>query len=239
MKRIALLSLALISVTVAASQTVKLTINGKPTVTPAMIVDGKTYIPLDALEEIGVRSHRSTSSVSITLPGMAATPASNPDATGGANARASLEGCVGETLFNGVWRVKVLKLEAIKKDADTPGWGLTLEVRNGTKTTLTMTDAGVDGTGQGVQLAFADASTLAVDALEVQKLTFASLPAGGAVTQQLKFYYPLGTTADAIKTPTKFLLEVDPKGIGDSTRAKRVAFTVPNPSLRVRLDCQK
>ncbi len=239
MKRITLVALLMISLAVAASQTFKLTINGKPTVTPAMVVNGKTYIPLDALEEAGVRSSRSGAGVSITLPGSTATPATNPDAMGGANARASLEGCINETLFNGVWRVKTLKLEAIKKDADTPGWGLTLEVKNGTKTTLTMTDAGVNGTGEGIQLAFADASTLAVDALEVQKLTFASLPPGGSVTQQLKFYYPLGTTADAIKTPTKFLLEVDPKGIGDSTRAKGVTFTVPNPSLRVRLDCQK
>ncbi len=239
MKRIAVLSLALISLAVAVSETFKLTINGKSAATPAIVVNGKTYIPLDALEKAGVRSSRSGAGISITLPGSSATPASNPDATGGANARASLEGCIGETLFNGVWRVKTLKLEAIKKDGDTPGWGLTLEVRNGTKTTLTMTDAGVNGTGEGIQLAFADASTLNVDALEVQKLTFASLPPGGAVTQQLKFYYPLGTSADAIKTPTKFLLEVDPKGIGDSTRAKGVAFTVPNPSLRVRLDCQK
>jgi hypothetical protein len=238
MKRIAVLSLATISLAVAASETIKLTINGKPAEN-AIVVNGKTYIPLDALEKAGVRSSRAGVGLSITLPGSGAPPASSPPATGGTLERASLEGCVGETLFNGVWRVKVLKLEPIKKDADTPGWGLTLEVRNGTKATLIMPDAGVDGTGQGIQLAFADASTLSVDPLEVQKLTFASLPPGGAVTQQLTFYYPFGTSADAVKTPTKFLLEVNPKGIGDSTRAKGVAFSVPNPSLRVRLDCQK
>jgi hypothetical protein len=51
--------------------------------------------------------------------------------------------------------------------------------------------------------------------------------------------YPFGTPEETVKTPTKFLLEIDPKGIWDSTKAKGVAFTVPNPSFRVRLDCQR
>jgi hypothetical protein len=42
-----------------------------------------------------------------------------------------------------------------------------------------------------------------------------------------------------VQKPVKFLFEVNPKGIGDSTRARGVAFSVPNPSLRVRLDCAK
>jgi hypothetical protein len=216
---------------IAANATLKLSINGSPAASSAIVVGGKVFIPLEALQKAGAVASASKTSVDLTLPG-----AQN---AGGSNARASLEGCLGETLFNGVWRVKTLKLEAIKKDGVTPGWGLTVEVRNGTKTTLGMTDAGVDGTGQGIQLAFADATTIPVDPMEVQKLTFAKLPAGGAVTQQLKFYYPFGTPESAAQKPVKFLLEIDPKGIGDSTRAKGVGFSVLNPSLRVRLDCQK
>ncbi len=210
----------------AASSTLKLSINGKPYAT-AIVQNGKTYIPLEALQRAGVKAMVSKTDVKLELPGF----------VGGANQRASLEGCLGETLFNGVWRVKTIKLEPIKTDRW--GWGLILEVKNGSPATITPVDAGFDGTGNGIQLAFANASTLNVDPLEVQKLTFASLPAGGAVTVQLKFYYPFGTLEGAVKTPTKFLLELNPKGIGDSTRAKGVAFTVPNPSLRVRLDCQK
>jgi hypothetical protein len=213
----------------AASVNLKLSINGVNSSSPAIVQNGKTYISLEALQKAGVKATVSKTEIKLELPGFA----------GGTNQRASLEGCLGETLFNGVWRVKTLKLERIKKDDDMPGWGLTLEVKNSSKTTITPVDAGFDGTGQGIQLAFSDASTLNVDAMEVQKLTFASLPAGGSVTQQLKFYYPLGTLEENVKTPTKFLLEIDAKGIGDSTRAKGVAFTVPNPSLRVRLDCQK
>ena len=48
-----------------------------------------------------------------------------------------------------------------------------------------------------------------------------------------------GTASDAIKTPTKFLLEVGAKGIGFTPSQQGVAFTVPNPSFRVRLDCQR
>ncbi len=218
----------------AATGTLRLSINGKPSAAGAIVQNGKTYIPLEALQGAGIKATVTKTEVKLELPGVGAA-----GAQGGANQRASLEGCLGETLFNGIWRVKAVKLEAIKKDADTPGWGLTVEVRNGSPATIKPTDAGVDGTGQGIQLAFADASTLNVDPYDVQKLTFNTMPTGGAVTQQLKFYYPLGTPDSAVKSPTKFLFEIDPKGIGDSTRAKGVAFTVPNPSLRVRLDCQK
>ncbi len=230
MKKLVIGILILSSLSVlAASVTLKLSINGINSSTPAIVQNGKTYIPLEALQKAGVKTSVTKTEIKLELPGF----------NGGTNQRASLEGCLGETLFNGVWRVKTSKLERIKKDESTPGWGLTLEVKNGSKATITPVDAGFDGTGQGIQLAFADASTLNVDAMDVQKLTFASLPAGGSVTQQLKFYYAFGTLEETVKTPTKFLLEIDAKGIGDSTKAKGVAFSVANPSLRVRLDCQK
>jgi hypothetical protein len=209
----------------AVSSTLKLSINGKPYAS-AIVQNGKTYIPLEALQKAGVKAVISKTDVKLELPGF----------VGGSNQRASLEGCLGETLFNGVWRVKTIKLEAIR--ADKLGWGLTLEVKNGSPATITPVDAGFDGTGLGIQLAFADASTLNVDGMDVQKLTFASLPAGGAVRVQLKFFYPTGTLEGTVKSPIKFLLELT-RPIGDSTKAKGVAFTVPNPSLRVRLDCQK
>ena len=230
MKKWAMAGFGLLGLAFAADTTLKLSINGKASSTPAIVVAGKTYLPLDALEKAGLKVVRSNGALAVTLPGAV---------TGGANERVSLEGCLGEQLFNGVWRIRASKLERVNKDADTPGWGLTLEVRNGSKTTITPVDAGFDPTGQGIQLAFDDATTIPVDPLDVQKLTFASLPPGGPVSHQLKFYYPFGTKEDAVKTPVKFLLEINAKGIGDSTKAKGVAFTVPNPSLRVKLDCQK
>jgi hypothetical protein len=215
---------ALFTTALAANTTLKLTINGTPTQSPALVVNGKTYIPLEALRTAGVNATVSSTTVTLELPGF----------VGGANQRPSLEGCLGETLFNGVWRIKTLRLEAIKTDR--PGWGLTIEVRNGTKTTLAPWEAG--WMPEGVQLAFSNATTINVDGMDVQKVTFATLPPGGVVTHQLKFFYPFGTPDSAVQKPIKFLLEIQNK-IGDSTRAKGVAFNVPNPSLRVRLDCQK
>ena len=228
--RLALVSVALTGFAVAVGSNYKLVVNGQVSSEQAILVNGKTYVPLGVLKSFGISS---------SLKGATLTLSNALGAAGGANQRASLEGCLGEQLFNGVWRIRATRLERITKDGGTPGWGLTLELRNGSKTTIIATDAGIDGTGQGIQLAFDDASTLNVDPMDVQKLTYARLPPGGAVSHQLKFYYPSATAADAVKTPTKFLLEVSAKGIGFTPSQQGVAFTVPNPSFRVRFDCQR
>ena len=232
MKKILLSTLVLSSLALAATTGYKMVIGGKPSSLTATTVNGKPYIPLETLKTLGI-AYRLQGNT-LTIGGGTGVTA------GGANERVSLEGCLNESLFNGVWRIKAGKPVRILRDnaTDYPGWGLTLEFRNGTGTTLNSTDAGVSGTGGGIQLAFADANTLSVDPLDVQKFTFANLPPGGAVTHQLKFFYPYPAPSE-IKTPVKFLLEVDPKAIGDSTRAKGVAFSSANPSFRVRLDCTK
>lgn len=222
----------------AAGATYKLSINGQAFSTPAITVGGEIYVPLRALERAGVKVNRSSTALALTLPGA-------PVTAGGANERASLEGCLGETLFNGIWRVRVSKLEPITRDPGTPaaipGWGLILELRNGSKGTLMPAETGVNGTGQGIQLAFADAQTLNVDPLDVQKVTFASLPQGGVVTHQLKFYYPLGTDPNTVQKPVKFLFEINPRHFEAAIRSRAggANYTTPTPSLRVRLDCQK
>jgi hypothetical protein len=233
--QLAVVGLALAGLAVAQSSGYSLVVNGQVSSDKAVVVNGKTYVPLSALKSLGVTS--SLKGSTLTLSNSSAVQPAQNVAAGGANQRPSLEGCLGEQLFNGVWRIRASKLERISKDGGTPGWGLTLELRNGSKATLISTDAGIDGTGQGIQLAFDDATTLKVDPYDVQKLTYASLPQGGAVIHQLKFYYPSDTAPDAIKTPTKFLLEVSAKGIGFTPSQQGVAFTVPNPSFRVRLDC--
>ena len=55
-----------------------------------------------------------------------------------------LEGCMNETLFDGLWRLKVLKVEAAHKDDAplAPGCRVTVEVRNGWTGTLNPGDAG-------------------------------------------------------------------------------------------------
>jgi hypothetical protein len=229
-KRTLLILLPLLGIALAASSAYKITLNGQVSSLTTATVGGKTYIPLEVLGKLGIPYSIKGNSLSIGTVD-----------TGGANERPSLEGCMNEYLFNGVWRIKVTKLDKIFKDGDPhyPGWGVTLEFRNGSKTTLGATDAGISGTGQGIQVAFDDANTLSVDPYDVQTLTYANLPQGGVVTKQLKFYYPINTVGNEIKKPVKFLLEVNPKSIGDSTKAQGVAFNTPTPSFRVNLTCNK
>ncbi len=229
--------MAVFGLALAANAGYSIVVNGQVSSEQAIVVNGKTYVPLAVLKSFGVTS--SLKGSTLTLSNSSTVQPAQNVAAGGANQRPSLEGCLGEQLFNGVWRIRTSKLERISKDGATSGWGLMLELRNGSKATIGATDAGIDGTGQGIQLAFDDATTLKVDPYDVQKLTYASLPQGGAVIHQLKFYYPSDTAPDAIKTPVKFLLEVSARGIGFTPSQQGVAFSVANPSFRVRLDCQR
>lgn len=61
----------------------------------AIVVNGKTYVPLSVLKTLGVNS--SLKGTTLTLGETAAN-----QTPGGTNQRSSLEGCLGVTLFNGV-----------------------------------------------------------------------------------------------------------------------------------------
>jgi hypothetical protein len=243
MKKLALVGFAFLGLAFAADTTLKLTVNGKASGN-AIVVAGKTYLPLDALEKAGLKVVRSNGALAVTVPGSGVqagtTQAGTTQASGGANEKASLEGCIGEQLFNGVWRIKITKLERITKDEGTSlGWGLSLELRNGSRSTITPTSTGIESFGTGIVLALDDASTLALDPLEAQKLTYASVPMGAAVVLKLPYYYPFGTKEADIKTPVKFLFQIDPSKMDKDVRSGGVAYSVPNPSFRIRLDCQK
>jgi hypothetical protein len=242
MKKLVLLGFALLGLAFAADTTLKLTVNGKASSTPAIVVAGKTYLPLDSLEKAGVKVVRSNGALAVTVPGSSFLASTQPStqASGGSNEKASLEGCIGEQLFNGVWRIKVTKLERISKDQGEPfGWALSLELRNGSKVTTSPAETGVESFGGDIQLAFADAGTIALEPRDAQKLTYAKVPVGAAVVITLPYFYPFGTKEEDIKTPIKFLFQIDPSKMDKNTRASGVAYSVPNPSFRVRLDCQK
>jgi len=224
-----LLFVLLLGLSLGFAQEYSLSIDGQPAAQGAITVDGQIYVPLEALTQAGVTATISGTALSLSFPGT--------QLAGGANQRASLEGCMDQTFFNGIWRVRVLSLEPISKDGATPGWGLTVEMRNGQQATLMPVDTGISGTGGGIQLVMMDETILPVDPLDVQRLTFASLPQGGGITHQLKFYYPFGTSQEQVKEPIKFLFEMKPEQIGFSLQQAGVAYSTPTPSLRVRLDC--
>ena len=178
----------------------------------------------------------------VSIPPAGAGPSTPP--AGGAGPRASLEGCMGQWLFNGIWRLRVLKLERIRKpgsgDPGTPGWGLTTEIRNGSKKTLSMAITGIDGGGSGVDLVLPDGNTLELAALDFQKIVYKDIPQGGGVVHQLKYYYDHGTPDSDVQQPAKFLVEINPQQLRNYRGLTAgAAYSVRNPSFRVRLDCTK
>jgi hypothetical protein len=238
MRRV-ILGLALLApLALAATTRLGLVIDGKPYSSAALVIDGKTYVPLDALKAAGVKAAQAGGTLSLTMRGGAAAPTAAAPVAGGANQRVALEGCVGETLFNGIWRVKVTKVEPIKNvitaDAAVPGYAVTLEFRNGGQGTAQPVFTGV----KEFQVALVDGNILQAST-DAQKFQFANLPQGAAVNGVVTFYYPAITPDDQVKKPEKLLINIDPKGFEGSMKSAGVAYSTPTPGLRIRLDCQK
>jgi hypothetical protein len=162
--------------------------------------------------------------------GAATNPAPPP---GGANQKNSLEGCMNQWLFNGVWRVRVTAFAPVE-DFGTKGIGVSIEVRNGTTKTLQLGNAGVDGQGAGVDLITTDGDPLTLDASGFQtSLGYKSVVQGGAAKATLHFHFPNGS--DTSKKPGKFIMQFNQKAV----QVPGVKFPVKNPSLRVNLTCDK
>lgn len=162
--------------------------------------------------------------------------------TGGANQKASVEGCAGQTLFDGVWRLMVRDVHSVHRpfsgDPGTPGYAVTLQFRNGSHRTISLANSGISGNGTGVELVTADGNTLDLDAGDFQKAVFRPIPQGGSYTTQFHFYFPGGTSDSAeLSKPDKFLLQVDPHA--GLLRDVGLRYPISDPSFRVRLSCAK
>jgi hypothetical protein len=113
---------------------------------------------------------------------------------GEADQRASLEGCLNEWLFNGIWRARATKVEPFD-EIGLKGWAVDFEVRNATNRTLEAWNAGFKDSSS-LTLAFADGSTqrmegnaLARESYEA-KIYNAAIPQGAGVTTRLKHQQP-------------------------------------------------
>ncbi|UQN08692.1 hypothetical protein [Deinococcus sp. QL22] len=231
MKRIVLGLTLLASFALAADLKYNVSVNGRPTPDPAIVVNGKTYVPLSALKTLGVPA-----TLQGTTLNLGAQTAAAP---GGANQRVSLEGCVGDTLFNGIWRMTVKKVEAIGPDVGLgPGWGVTVELRNGTTTRTSLHDTGLES----VELVQPDGNTLAFEVREAEeRLLYKEISQAGGVTYQLRFHTPNARTpASEVPRPAKLIVQLNPKRLtAGYLIAAKVAYTTPNPSFRVGLTCQR
>jgi hypothetical protein len=202
-------------------------INGRPVPGRAIVVGGKTYVPLDALRASGITATTTTGTLSLTLPG-AARPATTPQAPGGTNQANAVEGCIGDQLFNGVLRLRVQKVEDLGRQ-----WGVTIEVRNGTSKRLSTTAAtGIDIYSEELSLATTDGNTLTNSSAgdDWSSAIRQALPPGGGFVVRKDF------DKRGEGRPQKLVFILDPKARGRDTTLR---YTVADPSFRVRLDCQR
>jgi hypothetical protein len=222
---------ALVLISAAAAQSYLLVVNGQPTPTKAITVNGQTYVPLSALRLLGVQSSLKGSTLTL-----GAQPAPTP---GGANQKASLEGCIGETLFNGVWRLTVRKVEPIGADVGLgPGWGVMAELRNGTTTKTSLLDTGLTS----IDLVGPDGNTFVFEERTAEEpFLYKTVTQAGGVTYQLRFHVQdARAEAASVPRPSKLTVQIDPKRLtAGYLIAGKVAYTTPTPSFRVKLDCQK
>lgn len=211
----------------AATLNYSVIVNGQVAPDQAIVVNGKTYVPLSALKLLGVPS--SLKGTTLTLGAQAATTA-----PGGSTQRASLEGCLGETLFNGVWRLTVPSVRPMTRyNGQQKGYGVTVTWKNGTTRTIDALNTGV----KSLNLVLTDGTTLVSE--NYQDLTQKSLPQAAGTTVELNFWADSAATAKGLGQPSKLLVEIDPGVARSNSLAQGVAYSAPNPSFRVRLDCTK
>ncbi|KQR01016.1 hypothetical protein [Deinococcus sp. Leaf326] len=207
-----LAAFSLLAAPVAQAAPTTLVLNGQSVTLNTTVIGGVTYLKLADLKAVLA-------------------------AQGGANAKASVEGCVNEWLFNGIERLRVTKVQAVKDQYYGDGWGVTVEIKNGAQETLTLDDAGIEYNG-AVSLAFADGNSWSKSWREGwQSKTYAKMQQGTGTLYEFQIFpeSKMDPAAVATYTPQKFLLEV---GAKNAERVK-ANFSVPDPSFRVNLTCRK
>jgi hypothetical protein len=137
-------------------------------------------------------------------------------------------------LFNGIWRVKVVKVAAITKEGiNYPGYAVTFQVRNGSAKTTSMAYTGVS---DGGTLVLDDGNPLSQDTdstIAWHAYYFKDLPPSSGFTATLNYYLP--NKVDVVPKAQKWLLEADASRVGSSAPH----YTTKQPSMRVDLTCDK
>lgn len=198
----------------ALAAPVTLNTNGQPVTVNTVVIGGVPYVRLDDLQKALA-------------------------AAGGANQRSSVEGCVNEWLFNGIWRLRVTDVQPTTNPSrgDWPGYAVKVEVRNGINQTITPEQGGLKA-NNAISLSFPDGNqwTYDMDTAWVDK-AFGKLQPGSGLTYTFKIYPAERLNLADVKAsaPSKFLLEVKTK-LDPAVKAR---FTVPDPGFRVNLGCRK
>jgi hypothetical protein len=215
---------------VALAQTVQRSLNvvvaGKPAAGKAIVVQNETYVSLKALGALGIKGSASGNTLTLSAT-----------TQGGANQLGAVEGCVGQDLFNGMLRLKVLgisRLETLPDWGNFKGWAIQVEAKNGTSERLQPQDMGLimasivraNGSLQA-------ATGTGVETRDWDKLRYTDLLPGATVNHFIKFI-DSESAPDAL--PTKLVLDVDVAKVKPKINAK---FNVKEPSFRIDLTCKK
>ena len=201
-------------------------VNGRAGTNAPIEQNGELYVPLSALKAAGAQVSIQGREVHIQfLPYQ-----------GGANQLEGVEGPVNTWLNNGLWRVRVLKVEAVTDPFDTSrqGYNVTLEMRNASTKTLSPFQTGV----QFPQLFDAGEVALKVDEGAWQtRLQMKEMLQGGGITTTIAFYYPHGTPAVEVKPAAKLILPIN-MGSG-LLRDTGLKYAAKSPAFRVKLTSQQ
>lgn len=221
----------LLGATALAAAATRISIDGRVVPGTVVTVGGQAYVPVSALRAAGFQVSTSGSTLDIRTVGAAPAGA----VAGGSQPLAALSGCLNQTLFNGVWRVRFSNLRLVPETGGSR-WTLDLEVRNGTAKMMT----GADGMlmADSAHLAFlgADGTPMnwgTTDELNGQKFTFSQLPPSGVWRGVVTTID--GNSASAGRPPTRLLWRVAPAEGGEFARA--LPWGVKDPSFRIDLTC--
>ncbi len=213
MRRTLIPASILVLAALALAQTAtRIKVNGKVVSGAPIVVKGETYVPLKSLQAGGVTASRDGDILSLTWTG-----------AGGSTQTGAVEGGVGDALFDGIWRFKVISVDPAEG-----GWTIKVELRNGTKQdNLALSGTGFDTLKLGLQ-----DGTL-VDCGNPVELTSTGFPQAGGQTFSLNFTVPEGNSSKPDKL--LMLIKVDPDLKKYLRDRLSIGYTVPDPSFRVKL----
>ncbi len=261
------LVIAIILVGGAIAQTaLKLVINGKTASSGWINLNGKVYIPLEALQKAGVNAKKSGNTYTLSLPKattlapmvvpkpialvsapkpvsalpvspiapVVVTPTFPPPPVLGVSGKIVvstttkplLEGCISQSLNNGVWLMRILNFAPLIRDAKF-GYLVSLEYSNVSVNALSLFDTGFsDGEGGAgnFTLQLQESSTLASSNTDAAFIYNVVQPNSKA---SIDIFFLSNQTS--LPTPQRFI-------VGQERRV--TGFTVSDPSLRFKLDCR-
>ena len=162
----------------------------------------------------------------VTLPRMAHADTSLP---------AAREGCMGEWMFNGIWRVRVTKVDPLNDDSGKQiGWLVTEQWRNGTDHKF----APQETFAQDQILVLANGSQIAATestngTLSSQDLGYHDFPPSAQYTHMQKF---IATGAfDSATKPAAVVISFD--ATRQAANKTLPQYTISPPNFKIKLDC--